>query len=334
MKIKRILQLLFLLFLVVGSIFVIRRHQTSTLQMSEGPIYGTAYHISYVYEAPLDSQIRRELLAVDSSLSMFNTESTISHINSGISGRTDSLLRDVYRVAHTVAVATDGAYDVTVGPLVNLWGFGSKQQHTVTAQQVDSVLAFVGYEKVKLVGDSLVKADPRIVVDFSSVAKGYAVDRVARLFDRLGIKDYMVEIGGEVVVKGPHPEGRPWKIGVTTPRDNGDSQDVEAVLTLTDMAMATSGNYRRFYEQDGHRYAHTIDPHTGYPVQHEVLSATVFAADCATADAYATAFMVVGLKKAQELLKIHPEIKAHLIYSTADNQYASWTSPAIEKYFR
>lgn len=335
MQRKRILQLLFLAFLVVGTVFILTRHKSLRLLSSEGDIFGTTYHISYEYSEPLDSAILARLKEVDASLSMFNEQSTVSHINSGASDLTDPLFRHVYGIAERVARETSGAYDVTVAPLVNLWGFGFKERENVTDAKVDSILQFVGYEKVKLTGDRLTKSDPRVQLDFSSVAKGYGVDRVATLFDSLGIKNYMVEIGGEVIVKGLHPDGgsgRPWKIGIPKPQTDGE--ELQTTLTVTNVAMATSGNYRRFYEQNGRRYAHTIDPHTGRPVQHELLSATVFAPDCATADAYATAFMVLGLDKAKALLARHKELMAYFIYSTADGKLATWMSPEVEKYIK
>lgn len=335
MQRKRILQLLFLAFLVVGTVFILTRHKSLRLLSAEGDIFGTTYHISYEYSEPLDSAILARLKEVDASLSMFNKQSTVSHINSGASDLTDPLFRHVYGIAERVAHETDGAYDVTVAPLVNLWGFGFKERENVTDAKVDSILQFVGYEKVKLTDDRLSKSDPRVQLDFSSVAKGYGVDRVATLFDSLGIKNYMVEIGGEVIVKGLHPDGgsgRPWKIGIPKPQTDGE--ELQTTLTVTNVAMATSGNYRRFYEQNGRRYAHTIDPHTGRPVQHELLSATVFAPDCATADAYATAFMVLGLDKAKALLARHKELMAYFIYSTADGKLATWMSPEVKKYVK
>lgn len=332
---KRLFQLLFLGLLIAGTVFILNRRQKMKLQTAEGDIFGTTYHISYEHSEPLDSAILTRLKAVDASLSMFNKQSTVTLINNGSSDRIDPLFREVYSIADRVARETDGAYDITVAPLVNLWGFGFKERENVTDAKVDSILQFVGYKKVALRGDRLTKTDPRVQLDFSSVAKGYGVDRVAQLFDSLGIKNYMVEIGGEVVVKGLHPDGgsgRPWKIGIPKPRTDG--AELQTTLTVTNVAMATSGNYRRFYEQNGRRYAHTIDPHTGRPVQHELLSATVFAPDCATADAYATAFMVLGLDKAKALLTRHKDLMAYFIYSTADGQLATWMSNEVKKYVK
>ncbi len=245
--------------------------------------------------------------------------------------KTDTLFRAVFGISKKISAETGGAFDVTVAPLVNAWGFGFKSGTMPTAHQVDSIMAFVGIDKIRLENGQVVKADKRTMLDFSSVAKGYAVDRVARLFDSCGIRHYMIEIGGEVIVKGRHPEGRPWHIGVSKPVDDG--RDLQTTLALSDAAMATSGNYRRFYTRGGRRYAHTIDPHTGRPVQHELLSATVIAPDCATADAYATAFMAMGMAKAKKVLERHRELAAYFIYTTKNGSYATWGTANMTRYY-
>ncbi len=334
MKLKHILNAVFLLFLVGGTVYILRRHDGLELQTSEGPVYGTVYHVQYEHDAQLDEEILRVLKTVDFSLSMFNDSSTVSRINrGGVTGGTDSLFREVFTLSERISDDTGGAFDVTVAPLVNAWGFGFKSGNGVTPDQVDSLKAFVGYQKVRLDGNLLVKEDARTMMDFSSVAKGYAVDCVAKLLDEHGIRNYMIEIGGEVTVKGLHPERRPWYIGISKPVENGASA-LQTMLTLTNVSMATSGNYRRFYERDGRKYAHTIDPKTGAPVQHELLSATVLAPDCATADAYATAFMVLGLEESRKVLARHPELSAYLIYTGTDGKYAVWTTENMRKYLK
>ena len=177
------------------------------------------------------------------------------------------------------------------------------------------------------------KKDKRLMLDCSSIAKGYGSDIVARFLQKRGVKNYMVEIGGEIVTKGISPKRVPWKIGVTRPVDDSlsVSKELQSVINVTDKAMATSGNYRNFYYKNGKKYAHTIDPHTGYPVQHNILSATVIADNCATADAYATAFMVMGLEKAQKLLERHPELMAYFIYSDKDGKNKTWRSEKLKK---
>ena len=170
------------------------------------------------------------------------------------------------------------------------------------------------------------------MLDFSAVAKGYGVDVVARLLERRGISNFMVEIGGEVTTKGINPQRLPWKIGVTKPTEDplAEGGELQTVLNVTDKSMATSGNYRNFYVKGGKKYAHTIDPRTGYPVQHSLLSATVLAGDCAIADAYATSFMVMGMEGAKRILEKEKNLMAYLIYSDAQGKLAVWYSPSLE----
>jgi thiamine biosynthesis lipoprotein len=207
-----------------------------------------------------------------------------------------------------------------------------------TAAQVDSIRQYVGYQKVSMKDgpkgmQQVVKAIPGIMLDCSAIAKGYGADAVGRYLAGKGIQNYMVEIGGEVVTKGVSAKRLPWKIGVTKPVDDSLSAggELQTVLNVTDKSMATSGNYRNFYYKGGKKYAHTIDPKTGYPVQHSLLSATVIAGNCATADAYATSFMVMGIEKARKLLENHPELMAYFIYSDSQGELKTWYSPNMEK---
>lgn len=315
---KRVAAMIFLLLLIFGTIWILRFRGTATLRTAEGPIFGTFYHIKYEAAQSLDSAILAELKRVDSSLSVFNQLSTISAVNAGTTSRTDAMLFDVLTKAQKVSKATNGAFDVTVMPLVNAWGFGFKKGIFPTDAQVDSLRAIVGFHHISLSPDSLLtKSDPRITIDCGAIAKGYGVDRVARVLREHGVRNYMVEIGGEVVTKGRNPKGTPWQIGVNRPVNKGESENggLQTVLSLENAALATSGNYNNYYERNGRKYAHTIDPRTGRPVQHSLLSATVIAPDCATADAYATAFMVLGLDEAKLILQKQKELKAFFIFT-------------------
>ena len=238
---------------------------------------------------------------------------------------------DVFTLARTVSADTDGAFDITVAPLVHAWGFGFKSGNMPSRHTIDSLRTFVGYKRVELHDSRIVKADPRVMLDCSAIAKGYGCDVVAELLRRKGIDNFMVEIGGEVVTSGISEKRVPWKIGVTKPSDDSLSvnNELQTVLNITDKAMATSGNYRNFYYKNGKKYAHTIDPATGYPVQHSLLSATVISDRCAKADAYATAFMVMGLEKAKKVLDRHRDLMAYLIYSDHKGEYKVWFSPSL-----
>jgi len=229
---------------------------------------------------------------------------------------------------------TKGAFDITIAPLANAWGFGFKKGAFPDSLMIDSLLQITGYEKVKLENGKVVKQDPRIMLSCSAVAKGYSVDVIARLLDRKGIKNYMVDIGGEVVVKGKNATGDLWRIGINKPYDDSLAvkQDIQVVLNLTDLGMATSGNYRNYYYKDGKKYAHTIDPRTGYPVQHSILSSTVIAEDCMTADALATSFMVMGLEEAEKFCKANPMIDAYFIYSGENGEFKTYYTDGMKRY--
>ena len=319
---KKTAAFIFLLLLIAGTVWIVRFRGTSQLRTAQGGIFGTTYHVKYESPQPLDAEILAELQRVDASLSVFNSQSVISQINDGRRERVDAMLYEVLQKARQVSEATGGAFDITVMPLVNAWGFGFKHgKLPVPDREVDSLRALVGYRRLELTTDSVLhKEDARISIDCGAIAKGYGVDRVARLLRDRGVRNFMVEIGGEVVTKGRNPQtARPWQIGVSRPDETRQGEgEVQTVLSLENAALATSGNYHNFYIRDGRKYAHTIDPRTGRPVQHSLLSATVMAHDCATADAYATAFMVMGLDSAMQVVKGTKGLKAYFIY--ADGQ--------------
>ena len=334
-KKRLVWQLPFLALLIVGTIFIIRQQRATPFQHCAGPIFGTTYSITYQHDEDLQAEIVARMKEVDTTLSMFNEESVISQINNNKSITPTAMFLDVFQQAQQICKDTDGAFDITVAPLVNLWGFGFKHNETPDQQAVDSLMRFVGYQKVKYDGHYIVKRDPRIMLDCSAIAKGYGADVVARLLDKKGVKNYLVEIGGEVVTRGISEKRLPWKIGVIKPTDDPLQQgnELQTVLNITDKAMATSGNYRNFYYKGGKKYAHTIDPKTGQPVQHNILSATVLTNRCARADAYATAFMVMGLEKAQKVLERNPDLLAYLIYD--DNGHNKvWYSPSLKDKIR
>ena len=301
---------------------------------TEGKIYGTFYHISYASDEDLKEEILRQMESVNASLSMFNPESVIARLNRNETDSTGALFQKMYAMALQVNRKTEGAFDITVGPLVNAWGFGFKKGAFPDSIMIDSLLQITGYQKVKLENGKVIKEDPRVMLSCSAVAKGYSVDVVARYLDSKGIKNYMVDIGGELVVKGVNPKEEAWRIGINKPVDDSLSlnQEIQTTLKLTNVGIATSGNYRNFYYKDGKKYAHTIDPRTGYPVQHNILSATVVADDCMTADALATAFMVMGLDEAEAFTKSHPNIGAYFIYSDEKGEVKSYFTKNMKQY--
>lgn len=332
-KNKIVWQLPFLVLLIVGTVVIIRHQSSIPYQHNSGMVFGTTYNITYQCDSNLHNSIIRELEKVDEALSPFNKKSVITAVNNNHDIEVNDMFADVFLLAQKISDDTSGDFDITVAPLVNAWGFGFKNGTQPTKHNIDSLKNIIGYKKVRLEGRKVVKKDKRLMLDCSSIAKGYGSDVVARFLQKRGVKNYMVEIGGEIVTKGISQKRVPWKIGVTRPVDDSlsVSKELQSVINVTDKAMATSGNYRNFYYKNGKKYAHTIDPHTGYPVQHNILSATVIADNCATADAYATAFMVMGLEKAQKLLERHPELMAYFIYSDKDGKNKTWCSEKLKK---
>ncbi|WP_276894182.1 FAD:protein FMN transferase [Hallella bergensis] len=328
----RIWQIVFLLLLVIGTVLIIRQQRNLPYQHNEGFVFGTVYHVTYQHNKDLQENIEAEMKKVDDALSTFNKNSILSKVNQNEPVELNDMFKDVFNMAEQISKETDGAFDITVAPMVNAWGFGFKKGTPPTKHVVDSLKSLVGYQKVRLESGRIVKQDPRIMLDCSAIAKGYGVDIVANYLRKEGIENFIVEIGGEVVSSGISEKRLPWKIGVTKPVDDSIRQDQElqTILNVTNKAMATSGNYRNFYYKNGKKYAHTIDPKTGYPVQHGILSATVLADQCAVADAYATSFMVMGLDKTKEILKKHPELMVYIIYADSRGNNKIWYSPSMK----
>ena len=327
-------QLPFLVILIVGTVLILRKQ--APYQTNEGMVFGTIYKITYQSKENLKPEIEAALQKVDNSLSPFNKQSVITHVNNNENMEVDSLFTQVFQLSKEISEETHGAFDITVAPLVNAWGFGFKNATNVTDAVIDSLQEFVGIDKIDLVNGRIVKKDPRVILDCSAIAKGYGVDCVARLLDSKGVKNYMIDIGGELVMKGKNPKMETWRIGINKPIDDSLSvnQELQTVLEITDVGLATSGNYRNFYYKDGKKYAHTIDPRTGYPIQHNILSSTVVAKDCATADAYATSFMVLGLDSAKTICNAHPELDAYFIYTKEDGSTDIYFTEGMKRYLK
>jgi len=297
---------------------------------NEGMIYGTNYHVTY--ESPggrdLQETIEAEMEKLDRSMSTFKPNSTLSRVNQNRDTVLDDYFLKIYKKALEVSEITGGAFDITVAPMVNAWGFGFKNKENVTPELIDSLKQIVGYKKIKLENGKIIKEHPNTMIDCSAIAKGFACDLVAQYLKKAGCENYMVEIGGEVVAHGKNKKGNYWRIGISRPtEDNFDTQqNLKAIVELNGRALATSGNYRNFYVEGGKKYAHTINPHTGYPVQHSMLSTTVLADDCMTADAFATAFMVLGIEKSIEIAASLKKIEVYFIYSDETGKYKTYVS--------
>jgi thiamine biosynthesis lipoprotein len=283
-----------------------------------GEAQGTTYHITYIsgnrtdYREAIDSIF----IKIDSSLSTYIPFSIISRINRNDSTVVaDEHFTSVFNKAAAVAAATGGIFDVTIAPVINAWGFGFAKKSQVDSLLIDSLLGLVGYQNVKLEGNRVVKARPGLMLDFNAIAPGYTVDLLSSFLEGKGIHRYIIELGGEVRAAGMNDKDKPWTVGIDQPNEaDKEGRPLQAIISLRDRALATSGNYRRFYIENGQKRAHIIDPGTGYPAKHNLLSATVLAADCATADAYATAFMVMGVEKAKQFLATHKDLRLDVFF--------------------
>lgn len=316
------------------TVYFVRRSKTEPQLVIAGRTMGTTYHIIY-----FDRKERDFSAGVDSLLAVFNKslntylpDSEITGFNTGHSLRFElPYFLPVLKRSAEIAAASSGAFDPTVMPLVNAWGFGPAEAMDPDSIQIDSILQFVGMEKVMFDNDSVWRSDRRVQLDFSAIAKGYGVDVVASFLRDNGIENLFVEIGGEVVTAGSNiNEKRSWQVGILHPNSTQDNQRFIAFAELKDKALATSGNYFNYRIEDGRKYSHTIHPETGYPVQRRILSASVFAEDCMTADAWATAFMVMGHERAIALLDSLEGIEAFFTYSNSDGSIGTFISPEIE----
>ncbi|MBF2707538.1 FAD:protein FMN transferase [Flavobacterium soyangense] len=300
----------------------------------EGEAQGTTYHITYFDNQNRDYQpeIVKILKDFDLSVSTYIPNSIISRINSNEKNViVDKYFMACFNKAKEVWKNTNGAFDPTIYPLSNAYGFGPGKKQKIEKVKIDSMLQFVGFQLIKLKGNKVVKKDPRVALDFNAFAQGYSVDVVSDFLNSKGILAYIVEIGGEVYAKGRNSNGENWKIGIEKPIENKETgNSLKAIVKLENLAIATSGNYRRFIIEDGVKYVHHIDPKTGYPTKNNLLSASIFAKECITSDANATGVLVLGLEKAKVFLKKHPELQAYLIYSDENGNYQVYETPSLK----
>jgi FAD:protein FMN transferase len=303
--------------------------------MFQGQTQGTYYAVTYFdkegrnFQAEIDSILE----AFDLSVSMWVPESIISRINRGDSTiKPDEWFTGIFNRSEEISASTDGAFDCTVGPLVNAWGFGFKGKMKMDQARVDSLKQLVDYRTVRLEDGRIIKDKKNIQFDFNAIAQGYAVDVLGNFLTSRGIKNYLIDIGGEVLGKGLKPDGQTWLVGIENPAtDSLSERTINTKVKLTDKALATSGSYRKYYEENGVRYSHTIDPKTGYPVRHNLLSVSVLANDCATADGYATAFMVMGFDKAKEFVENEPDMEAFFIVDGGSGTFKTYATKGLEE---
>jgi FAD:protein FMN transferase len=329
--INKLLSILVVLVTIVSSCM----NKRPVIEKFTGFTQGSTYSIVYdnnknITPFELKSQVETILHNFDMSLSVYQDSSIISKINRNEPAVADSFFIDVFNRSASISDMTDGAFDITIGPLVRAWGFGPDEHKNFKKEKLDSLMNLIGMEKVSLVNGHIIKSVPGIRLDVNAIAQGYSVDVVCRHFDNLGIKNYLVEIGGEVRAKGKKGKDL-WRIGIDRPEDNNlvPGQNLQGIIKITDKAVSTSGNYRKFYVEDGVKYSHEIDPKTGYPAKNTLLSATIVADDCTMADGLATAAMVMGKEKFIKFLEIHPEVQAYLIFSDETGNFKTWTSKSL-----
>ncbi|WP_167613623.1 FAD:protein FMN transferase [Maribellus sediminis] len=303
---------------------------------NNGSVYGTYYNIKY--ESPdgsdFQKQIDEEFHRLTLIFSHYEKEATITKINRNIDVTPEPEFINCFNRAEEISEITGGAFDITAGPLINAWGFGPDDRKRMTPEIVDSLKAFTGYHKVNLIDGKIVKGNPAMQLNMSAIAKGYTCDLIGELLAAKGCENYMIDIGGEVVAKGKNEKGKVWTIGIREPNEDPFNTSLNAAIMLPDHALATSGNYLNFYEENGKKYAHTIDPGSGYPVQHSLLSATVLASDCMTADAFATSFMVLGKDEGIKIAEQIPDMEIYFIYADENGDNQVYMSDGFKKYLR
>ena len=326
-------------FLVIFSFIILSgcRQSSAELIKISGEAQGTTYHILYYtadgkdHKEAVDSIFRK----IDSSLSTYLPGSIISRINQNEEPvELDDHFIKVYDKASEVSKLTNGIFDITVAPVINAWGFGFSKKEKVDSFMIDSLLQFVGYKKVQLKNNRVIKESPGIMLDFNAIAQGYTVDVIAKFLELKGVRSYFIELGGEVIARGKKNGEENWKVGIDKPAEQETEQrELQSILKLQDQALATSGNYRKFYEENGQKFSHIIDPGTGYPAKNNLLSASVVANDCMTADAYATVFMVMGLDRSKNFLAANKDLGLE-VYFIYDNKgtWETYTSENLKQW--
>lgn len=305
-------------------------------QTLNGTIQGTTYHIVYQSYEFLAKEVDSIFNEIDNSFSIYNEKSLLYKANHNEDVLLNKYFIDVFQAAYEISETSNGKYDISVGPLVKLYGFGKENKvENITDSMVDSILKFVGYKKVKIVNNKLVKEDPRIELDMNSIAQGYTCDIIGDFFERRGIRNYLIEVGGEILVNGNNELGNTWRIAIEKPIENTDNADrkIELIIGVKNqkMGIATSGNYRKYYFEKGVKFTHSLNSYTGKPIRDSLLSVTILAQDGITADGYATACMVSGFEGAKNIIS-QKGFEAFLIYLDAQGKYKFYFTSGFKKY--
>jgi len=327
--------IIFLVFAYLAMFSCTKNKTEYKLIKFDGKAQGTYYTVTYNDSLGRNFQINIDsiLKQFDLCASIYNDTSIISKVNKNdTTVILNSYFIEIFKLSQLVSKQTNGAFDITVAPLVNAWGFGLKNKEKITPRLIDSLLQFVGYNKIELKENKIIKSNPNIRIDYNAIAQGYSVDIIANFLERNGIKNYLIDVGGEVLGKGTKTENKEWVVGIEKPSENQFSErELQTKIKLKNKALATSGNYRKYYIENGVRYSHTIDPKTGSPVKHSLLSVSVLAKDCATADAFATAFMVMGFEKSKEFLSENNNLDAYFIFSDKAGNLKTFATENFKK---
>ena len=305
--------------------------QKTTLQ---GLAQGSYYAITYFDDENRDFQREIDSIfhAIDLSVNLWVDSSVISKVNRNEEVALDKIFIDNFELAQKAAQLSDGYFDPTIAPIVAAWGFSYKNGDSITPQKIDSLRGLVDYRKVRIEEGKVVKDDPRITLDFNAIAQGYTSDLIAAFLDSKGIKNYLVDTGGEIMAKGGKPNGDPWIVGIEKPADSWDSERiVHTRIALRDKGLVTSGSTRKYVERHGKRYSHSIDPKTGYPVEHHLLGVTVLAENSAWADALASICMVMGLEKSLPLIESMDGVEAYYIFMSDNGQYETYVTKGFKE---
>ena len=300
----------------------------------QGLAQGSYYAITYFDELNRNFQHEIDSIfhAVDMSVNLWVDSSVISKVNRNEEVTLDSIFIDNFRIAQKAARLSDGYFDPTISPIVAAWGFSYKSGDSITPQLIDSLKQLVNYQKIRIENGKVVKENPNMKLDFNAIAQGYTSDLIASFLESRGIKNYLVDTGGEIMARGSKPNGQPWIVGIEKPAKNWDSEQVvQTRITLRDKGLVTSGSTRKYVERNGRRYSHCIDPKTGYPVEHNVLSATVMAENSVWADALASICMVMGMEKSLPLIESMDGVEVYYIFVNDQNELETFATEGFQK---
>jgi len=320
--------------ILISSIFILSCTTHEQYITYSGFTQGTTWQVKFNGSDKISqADIEKILQEADSNFSIYNKNSLISEINNNEQHRVTQHFDSLFFLSEKVWKLSNGFFDITVGPLVKYWGFGPPGTEMKDSTGVDSLLIICGMNKLKIENNQVIKSSPQMYIDMNAIAQGYTVDMVSDFLEGKGIENYLVEIGGEVRAKGINAKAKSWQIGIDSPVAGSDETDreLQEIVSVSGFSLATSGSYRKFIMKDGIMYSHTIDPHSGYPSHHNLLSVTIIAASCAESDAIATAIMAMGMETGKDFLKNHQQYEGYFIFSDSTGKYAVWMTDGFKK---